>query len=435
LLVVSLVFVIGILNLVLGFALAIALEKSFVIYLPTFRSRTTPAPPTSPAPTPIAPISTPPPAPVEPVKQEPPAAVPVSVPDAWAKALEAANAEFRTFVEASAHVLRLEVGAYREDLLDIEDLIRSGIAKNNPDSVRDAVQELVTLNDEWVSRQVDAARVMSEKQDAAGLHTKWGIGLESRLRTQSTSIQDICARIASVDLANDEEGSGKIIEDLGHLVRLAHELRDAIQEATIDIVLEEGRLDSVDRSQFTDTLTGLKNQFALEKQLRKWWHDDSRRQRTLSVALLDVDNLGKLNEFASTRVADRIGRALVGVIRHQVGNEPGFERVFRVGGHRFLLLYADTSHDAATTGVERVRAAIEASQFEYREKQYRATIRAGVTAALATDEVSSLLKRLESLVAAAKEAGGNCACTDHGNTVVMVPSDESHRAPHTVMVE
>lgn len=427
---VSLVFVIGILNMVLGFALAIALEKSFVIYLPTFRARSTPTNtgPLTPVPAPVPPS-------VEPVKRELPPAAPVVVPDAWAKALEAANAEFRTFVEASAHVLRLEVGAYREDLLDIEDLIRSGIAKNNPDSIRDAVQELVTLNDEWVSRQVDAARVMSEKQEEAGLHTKWGVGLENRLRTQSSAIQDICARIASVDLTNDEEGSGKIIADIGHLVRLAHELRDAIQEATVAIVLEEERLDTVDRSQLTDTLTGLKNQLAVEKQLHKWWQEDSRRQRSLSVALLDVDNLGKLNEFASTRVADRICRALVGVVKHQVGNEPGLERVFRVCGHRFLLLYADSSHDAATGGVERVRAAIEASQFEYREKQYRTTVRAGVTAALPTDDVSSLLARLQSLVAAAKEAGGNCACTDDGNTVVMVPSDESHRAPHTVMVE
>lgn len=428
---VSLVFVIGILNLILGFALAIALEKSFVIYLPTFRANAPPdgAGAVSPTPLPSSPSS------VEPVQPELPPAAPVSVPDAWAKTLEAANAEFRTFVEASAHVLRLEVGAYREDLLDIEDLIRSGIVKNNPDSVRDAVQELVTLNDEWVSRQIDAARVMAEKQDAAGSHTKWGVGLEHRLRTQSSAIQDICARIASVDLISDEEGSGKIIEDLGHLVRLAHELRDAIQEATVAIVLEEGRLDTMDHSQLNDALTGLKNQLAAEKQLQKWWQEDSRRQRSLSVALLDVDNLGKLNEFASTRVADRLCRALVGVVKHQVGNEPGFERLFRVCGHQFLLLYADTSHDAATTGVERVRAAIEASQFEFREKQYRLTVRAGVTAARPTDDLSSLLTRLQSLVVAAQEAGGNCACTDQGNTVVMVSSDESPRPPHTVMVE
>ena len=297
------------------------------------------------------------------------------------------------------------------------------------------MQELVALNDEWVSRQMDAARVMAEREDAAGLHTEWGTGLKNRLNTQSPAIQEICTHIGSVDLVNDENGSGKIIVDLGHLVRLAHELRDAIQEATVAIVLAEGRLDTVDRSQFTDTLTGLKNQLAAERQLHKWWQEDRRRQRSLSVALLDIDGFGKLNEFASTRVADRIFRAMVGVVKHQVGIEPGFERVFRVGGHRLLLLYADVSHETAMTGVERLRAVVESAQFEYREKQYRATIRAGVTATLAKDDVNSLLSRLNSLVAAAKEAGGNCTCTAQGDTVVLVPSDETHRSSHTVTVE
>jgi hypothetical protein len=85
--------------------------------------------------------------------------------------------------------------------------------------------------------------------------------------------------------------------------------------------------------------------------------------------------------------------------------------------------------------VERVRAVIESSQFEYREKRFRTTVRAGVTATLATDDVNSLLTRLNSLVAAAKEAGGNCTCTDQGETVVLVPSDETQRSSHTVTVE
>ena len=179
---------------------------------------------------------------------------------------------------------------------------------------------------------------------------------EKPVECEFPAIQEICTHIGSVDLVNDENGSGKIIVDLGHLVRLAHELRDAIQEATVAIVLAEGRLDTVDRSQFTDTLTGLKNQLAAERQLHKWWQEDRRRQRSLSVALLDIDGFGKLNEFASTRVADRIFRAMVGAVKHQVGIEPGFERVFRVGGHRLLLLYADVSHETAMTGVERLRA-------------------------------------------------------------------------------
>ena len=102
------------------------------------------------------------------------------IPEAWAKAPGGGQRRSSAHLsEASAHVFKLEVDTYREDLLDIEDLIRSGIAKDNPDSIRDAVQELVALNDEWVSRQMDAARVMSEKEDAAGLHTEWGRGLRA----------------------------------------------------------------------------------------------------------------------------------------------------------------------------------------------------------------------------------------------------------------
>lgn len=422
---VSLVFVIGVLNLVIGFALAVALEKTFVIYLPTWRRS---EPLTPPEPVPAVPDP-------EPVKIVVPPPGPVSVPDAWAKTLADANAEFRTFVEASAHVLRLEVTGYREDLLDVEDLVRSGIAKNNPDSIRDAVQELVALNDEWITRQTDAARIMVELRDPAGLHAAWGTRLENRLISQPPVIQETCARIASVDLAQNEDGSVRIIEDLGNLVRLAHELRDEIQETATAIVIEEGRLETVDRAQQTDTLTGLRNRLAVERQLRKWWRDDSRRQRLLSAGLLDIDGLGKLNEFASTRVADRICRALVGVIKHQIGNEPGFDRVLRVCGHQFLLLYADTAHPAAAAGVERIRVAVEAARFMYREKQYRATVRAGVTAVGPSDDVNTLLERLHSLVKAAKEAGGNCSCRDQQNTVVAIPKVESHRQPHTVMVE
>jgi diguanylate cyclase (GGDEF)-like protein len=166
-----------------------------------------------------------------------------------------------------------------------------------------------------------------------------------------------------------------------------------------------------------------------------WWQEDSRRQRSLSIALLDIDGLGKLNEFASTRVADRICRALIGEVKSHVGGEPGLERVFRVCGHQFLLLYVDASHEAAMMGVERLRASVESSQFEYREKLFRMTARAGITAVLATDDVNSLLTRLQSLVVAAKEAGGNCTCTDQGKATVMVSSDETQQSPHTVKVE
>ena len=94
-------------------------------------------------------------------------------------------------------------------------------------------------------------------------------------------------------------------------------------------------------------LTGLRNRLGVEYQLRKWWRDDPERQRLMSVALIDFDRLGKTNEFASTRVADRIIQALAHLLKQQVSRDSGFDRVFRYNGHQFLLFFGDIGHGTA----------------------------------------------------------------------------------------
>ncbi|MHB8969034.1 MAG: GGDEF domain-containing protein [Pirellulaceae bacterium] len=419
---VSLVFVIGILNLVVGFALAVALERRIVLYLPTWRRE-------SVASGTDTPVSEPPPR--DPARD----LLLGQVPDKWAAMLENTNAEFRTFVEASVQVLKLEVGTYREDLLDLEDLVRSAVAKNNADATRDAIQELVALNDEWVTRQTEAMGVMAEKRDALGAYVALENQLEKRVVNQAPAIQEHCRNIASFDLKTDDEAGSKIVRELGQLVHLAHELRDAIQESMTTIVVHEDRLDTVDPKQIVDAMTGLRNRLGVERQFRKWRREDDRRQRLLSVALIDIDCFGKTNEFASTRVADRIFLALAGLLKQLVSRDSGFERVFRLDGHQFLLFYGDASCDAAVGNVERVRQAIDVTRFEHKEKQYLLKVRVGVTAVRPDEGIEELLQRLQELVAAAKSAGGNRTCTDHGKQLDLVPPPALGLQPRTVTVE
>jgi diguanylate cyclase len=421
--VVSLVFVVGMLNLVVGFALAIALERQFVLYLPTWRRDTSASVRTE--------LAEAPPAPRDPGRD----LLLGQVPDKWAELLENANAEFHTFVEASVQVLKLEVGTYREDLLDLEDLVRSAVAKNNPDAIRDAVQELVALNDEWVVRQSDAMRVMDEKREDLGAYTSLGSQLECLLVKQAPAIKNHCEVITSCDPKSDEDAGAKIVQELGHLVRLAHELRDAIQHAMTAIVISEDRLETSDRKRHLDPATGLRNRLGAERQFYKWWREDDRRQRLLSVALVDIDRFGKTNEFASTRVADRLFGALAGLIKQLVSRDSGFERVFRLDGHQFLLFFGDASRDAAIGNVERVRQTIDATRFEYKERQYILTVRAGVTAVRSDDTTEGIFDRLQALVAAAKSAGGNRTCTDNGEDLDVVPPQESSQQLRTITVE
>jgi len=406
----SIVFVIGTVNLILGFALAVALERRIVVYLPRWRGRAAALMPHD-------------------------LDVVDNVHDKWRWMLEQANAEFRTFTEASVHVLNLAVSTYRNDLLDIEDLVRSAIAKRNPEAIHDAVQELVALNAEWVTQQRNVVRMIGEKRAELGAYADLGDHLEAVLLEQSPAIEQVCQAISGIDAKSDEEAGEKIIRELTQLVRLIHTLRDSIAEVMLAICTREDRLESVDHMQHTDPLTGLWNRLGVECQLHKWWREDPERQRLMSIALVDCERLGKTNEFASTRVADRILQALADVLKHQVSRDSGFERVLRYNGHQFLLFFEDVGLSSATDTVERVRQVVAATLFEHRGKQYSLTVSAGVTALRPEDDIHQLLSRASLLVTQAKADGGNRTCIDDGPNVEVVPVAKQDVAPRTFKIE
>jgi diguanylate cyclase (GGDEF)-like protein len=282
----------------------------------------------------------------------------------WQAMLDQASAEFHTFTEALVHTLNLEVGAYRHDLLDVEDLVRSAIARQNPAAIEDAIRELVLLNEHWVERQREVVRVMADKGAATGAYPDLENHLEAVLLEQAPAIERICQELTASGWKGDEEAGARITRALGQLVRLAHELRDVSDESLVTVLVREDRLESVDRTSRTDPLTGLRNRAGVACQLHQWWREDPARERLASVALIDCERLGKLNVSAGTRAADRIIQALAELVAHQLRGDHGLERAFRVNGHQFLLFFGDTERDSATATVERIRQAVAATLFE-----------------------------------------------------------------------
>jgi diguanylate cyclase (GGDEF)-like protein len=276
---------------------------------------------------------------------------------------------------------------------------------------------------------------MADRHEELGEYTDLANRLEAVLREQSPAIETLCQAIAGFDPQGDDEAGEKIVRELAQLVRLAHELRDAIEEVMVTILVREGRIDSSDRARHADAMTGLGNRLGVEYQLHKWWRDDPERQRLMSAALIDFDRLGKTNEFASTRVADRIIQALAHLLKQQVSRDGGLDRVFRFNGHQFLLFFGDAGDSTAAATVERIRELVAATLFEYQGKQYSLTVRAGVTAMRLEDGTEQLLQRLAELVACAKCDGGNSTCKDNGPQVDVVPPPKQGHPPRTVKIE
>lgn len=143
----------------------------------------------------------------------------------------------------------------------------------------------------------------------------------------------------------------------------------------------------------------------------------ARYARPLSVLLVDVDDLGAVNDRHGRAVADEVLSQLV-VLMTQ--NARTVDRVGRWSGGGFALLLPETPKGAAFGIAERLRAEIAARRFSAIgggvPVQVRCTVSCGVasTRGGANPETSSLLLRADAALWRAKLAGRNRTVLDSG---------------------
>lgn len=88
----------------------------------------------------------------------------------------------------------------------------------------------------------------------------------------------------------------------------------------------------------TDPLTGIANRRAFEVDLEREMARARRHHRPLTLAVIDVDGLKKLNDAGGHRVGDEALRALASALRATARVEDG---TYRIGGDEFALLLVD----------------------------------------------------------------------------------------------
>lgn len=108
-------------------------------------------------------------------------------------------------------------------------------------------------------------------------------------------------------------------------------------------------LDQARRESYEDPLTGLPGSRAFEGTLRGEVARAARYGLRLSLALLDVDRLGRLNEVHGREAGDAVLLRVAEVLR---GVRAG-DLSFRVGADEFALLLPNTPFHAARTAAER----------------------------------------------------------------------------------
>jgi len=196
--------------------------------------------------------------------------------------------------------------------------------------------------------------------------------------------------------------------DVGQRVALADYFLN-IRPGLADMaIVDAAVLEASERTAIMDELTCLFNRQYLDVALARELQRCYRHKVTLSVLLLDVDDLKTINDHSGRPAGDEALRRLGEMIRKafRAVDLPG-----RFAGDEFAILLPDTSRQRAFAAAERVRSDI--AWFFQRHpvggRPSAVTVSGGISSYPGDSSAAdSLLGAAERALYAAKQAGRNC---------------------------
>ena len=182
----------------------------------------------------------------------------------------------------------------------------------------------------------------------------------------------------------------------------------------IAIAIENARLYAeVNRLAITDALTGLYNRRWFDIQLDKEFNRATHYGHPLSLAIVEVDHLKKINDTWGHQVGDLVLQTIARVLK---ANSRQMDVICRYGGDEIAIILPETDKEGALGVGERLRASIEAAPIEGKEGQriegVSVTISLGV-ATYPTDaaDKEELIRRADQACYLAKQLGRNRVCS------------------------
>jgi diguanylate cyclase (GGDEF)-like protein len=158
-----------------------------------------------------------------------------------------------------------------------------------------------------------------------------------------------------------------------------------------------------------DPLTGVYNRRHFGERLSAEFAAARRYARSLSVVMVDVDHLNRVNEAHGRPAGDEVLRAVAQVLQ---GLVRGADVVARVGGDEFAILLRETELAGAQHLAERLRQSIEELRTHYEGKEIAVTATFGIAVDIPAqaregEQPRDLIERAERALDRQKELGVN----------------------------
>ncbi|MEH6357717.1 MAG: diguanylate cyclase [Pseudomonadales bacterium] len=187
-----------------------------------------------------------------------------------------------------------------------------------------------------------------------------------------------------------------------------HELEaqlEAMQEK-LSVVQNEARsikqkLHNETLRALTDTLTRLPNREAFDERFLMERERYLRYKNPASLAILDIDHFKQVNDQHGHLVGDRVLQTVAKKMKESIRNT---DFLARYGGEEFVLIMPETTREAASQVLDKIRAAVADMALD---SVGSVTISAGVAAFQLGEKAAQLVERADKALYTAKDNGRN----------------------------
>ncbi len=324
--------------------------------------------------------------------------------------------------ESSMLALQAGVRDYEETMLEVSDDLRSPDSSPTAEWLESRIKALDRVNEQYLEQRNTAYGCFRDLHRDVGEYSAISGDVQEAMDRQSRQIEESNDRLGRLDIRADlEESRRRATVEAERFVEANHQVRDVLDKAMVEIARHEQWLDAAGGATDTDATTGLPNRTGLEAELARWWSKDVHRVRQLGAAMLDIDHFSRLNE----RCGQRFGTEVLGAVAKLVSMETrGSSIVARYSGQQFVILFPDDDIREATSIVEKARQTIELTEFQTATQEAHVTLSCGVAEGNSQDTSESLFSRLEASVREAKRYGRNRTFVHDGKypTPVVPPN-------------
>lgn len=310
------------------------------------------------------------------------------------------------YVETS--ILKLNIAMIKSGrrATDIDTTLRSAGESIDEDTLQICIDQLLEDCESFLQEQEEAAAKIRDRLDEFGELASLAEDIEMANLEQGAQVETTINNLHNMDFTSDPKGGcGRLLNELSKLRLARHTLRDRQEAAFITVARYEDRIGQVDEMLYNDELTSIKNRIGVEAALYHWWKQGRHKSRQIAIALLDLNDFGRINEEYGSHVGDLIISKVAAEWADQFGSSDIFGRF---AGQSFIAATIDTGYRNTLKTVETLRQQIEKAVFVVDGTQIQLTANAAVTEATPDVGDEELIQRLEATLAAAKKHGKNC---------------------------